>query len=69
VTELEGFYRIPDEIRKAYKSLPNGWFKKEDIDFDELFLEEMVINGLVEKEVMKVTNGQHSEFWITYHKL
>jgi hypothetical protein len=61
---------IPDEIKKVWDKLPDGWFKREDIDIDPLVIEEMVINGLVYKKVMEYSRlGKQSTFEISYQKL
>lgn len=62
---------IPDSIKKEWNKLPEDkWFKREDIDFDTILLEEMVINGLVYKKVIEVSRlGERSTFDISYHKL
>ena len=50
--------------------LPDGWFKRGDVDIDPLVIEEMIINGLVYKKVMDYSRlGKPSTFEISYHKL
>lgn len=64
------YIKIPDNIKEAWNALPNGWFERKDVDIDSLVLEEMVMNGLIDKKVIECTSdGPHNEFLISYHKL
>lgn len=63
---------IPESIKEVWNTLPdNKWFKLEDIDFDPLLLEEMVINHLVERKVLEIGRVGYTEttLVISYHKL
>jgi hypothetical protein len=64
------YIKIPDNIKEAWNALPDGWFERKDVDIEPLILEEMVMNGLIDKKVIEFSYGVAPiEYQISYYKL